>query len=94
MYVQGPLNNHKTWQGTNVTVFEVGMYQLEMFNWMFNLQYHSRVQELLPRHKCFYLHRFVLLGLPSGRRISPFRWSSIKVKVKFKASYYVIVSYN
>ena len=28
----GPLDNDKIWQGTNVTVFEVGMQQPEMFN--------------------------------------------------------------
>ena len=39
MYAQGPLDDHKMRQGTNVTVFEVGMQQLKMFNW--TLTYHS-----------------------------------------------------
>ena len=38
MYAQGPLGNHRIWYDTTVTVFKVGLQQLEMFNYYFNLR--------------------------------------------------------
>ena len=80
MYAQGPLDDHKMWQGTNVRVYEVGMQQLaiEMFNW--TSTYHSRGQELLLRRKCTICVDLFLLRRPSGRKISPLRCSFIKAR--------------
>ena len=64
MYTQGPLDDHKIQNGTNVTVFQVRTQQLKCL-----FGHHSRGQELLLRHNCTIHIDLFLLSLSSGRRI-------------------------
>ena len=90
MYAQGPLDDHHQDMARHkLTVFQLGMHQIETFNW--TSTYHNGGQEILLRHKCTIYVDLFLLSQPSGRRVSPFKCSSINVNVKICACVCVCV---